>query len=80
MSITYVQWKSNFKPENSISTTPAGLHVKKSERSIPIVNRKLSATKAALSYILPPILEKQMLTRKYLARFWDLAQNLPVTA
>jgi len=39
--------------------TPAGLHEKKLERSIQTVKRKLAATKAALSYILPPILETE---------------------
>ena len=39
--------------------TPAGLHEKKLERSIQTVKRKLAATKAALSYILPPILEAE---------------------
>jgi hypothetical protein len=43
----------------SISTTPAGLHEKKSERSIQTVKRKLAATKAALSYVLLPILEAE---------------------
>jgi hypothetical protein len=43
----------------SISTTPAGLHEKKSERSIQTIKRKLAATKAALSYVLPSILETE---------------------
>ena len=43
----------------SISTTLAGLHEKKSESSIQTVKRKLAATKAALSYILPLILEAE---------------------
>jgi len=43
----------------SISTTPAGLHEKKSERSIQTINRKLAATKAALSYVLPSVLEAE---------------------
>ncbi len=42
----------------SISTTPAGLHEKKSERSIQTIKRKL-ATKAALTYILPSVLETE---------------------
>ena len=43
----------------SISTTPAGLHEKKSERSIQTINRKLAATKAALSYVLQSVLEAE---------------------
>ena len=43
----------------SVSMTAAGLHEKKSERSIQTVKRKLAATKAALPYILPPILEAE---------------------
>jgi hypothetical protein len=43
----------------SISTTPAGLHEKKSERSIQTIKRKLAATKAALSYVLPSVLEAE---------------------
>ena len=43
----------------SISTTPAGLHEKKSERSIQTIKRKLAATKAALTYILPSVLEAE---------------------
>ena len=43
----------------SISTTPSGLHEKKSERSIQTIKRKLAVTKAALSYVLPSVLEAE---------------------
>jgi len=43
----------------SLSTIPARLHEKKVERSIQIIKRRLSATKASLSYILPSVLEAE---------------------
>ena len=43
----------------SLSTTPAGLHEKKAERTIQTIKRRLGATKAALSYVLPSILEAE---------------------
>jgi hypothetical protein len=43
----------------TISTTPAGLHEKKSERSTQTIKRRLAATKAALSYVLPSVLEAE---------------------
>jgi hypothetical protein len=43
----------------SLSTTPAGLHEKKAERTIQTVKRRLAATKAGLSYVLPSILEAE---------------------
>jgi hypothetical protein len=43
----------------SLSTTPAGLHEKKAERSIQTVKKRLAATKAALSYVLPSVLEAE---------------------
>jgi hypothetical protein len=39
------------------STTPAGLHEKKVERSVQKLKSRLSAIKAGLSYVLPPRLE-----------------------
>jgi hypothetical protein len=43
----------------SLSTTPAGLHEKKEERTIQTRKRRLGATKAALSCVLPSILEAE---------------------
>jgi len=40
-------------PKLFLSTTPDGLHEMKVERSIQTIKRRLGATKAALSYILP---------------------------
>jgi hypothetical protein len=51
------QWNLNSGCEKTLSTTPAGLHEKKSERRVQIVNRRLAAIKAALSYVLPNLLE-----------------------
>ena len=41
----------------SLSTTPAGLHEKKAERSIQTMKKRLASTKASLSYILSTVLE-----------------------
>ena len=43
----------------SLSTTPAGFHEKKAERTIQTIKIRLGDTKAALSYVLLSILEAE---------------------
>jgi hypothetical protein len=56
------------------STTPAGLHEKKSERSIQTLKYRLAAIKAGLSYILPSRLESEAIMAVI-----DQMNSLPTT-
>ena len=58
----------------SILNTPAGLHEKKSERSIQTIKRKLTATKAALSYVFPSLFEAEA----YITVIW-LCNIVPIS-